>query len=139
MRILIIDDDPASTDLFTLMLQQSITAEVITANSSNEGIAMSRKYQPDLIMLNLMMPVMNGIDVCREIRKFYHRPILVLSAINQPELIANALDAGADDCLCKPVGRSMLTTRINGLLRRTQKVTGQHDFVPTPTFTTSNL
>lgn len=139
MRILIIDDDPASTDLFTLMLQQSITAEVITANSSNEGIAMSRKYQPDLIMLNLMMPVMNGIDVCREIRNFYHRPILALSAINQPELIANALDAGADDCLCKPVGRSMLTTRIAGLLRRASRGSERHDFVSSPSFTPSNL
>ena len=139
MRILIIDDDPASTDLFTLMLQQSVTAEVITANSSNEGIAMSRKYQPDLIMINLMMPVMNGIDVCREIRNFYHRPILALSAINQPELIASALDAGADDCLCKPVGRSMLTTRITGLLRRASRGKERHDFVSNPSFTPSNL
>jgi len=139
MQILIIDDDPASTDLFTLMLQQSIIAEVITANSSNEGIALSKKYQPDLIMLNLMMPVMNGIDVCRELRKFYHRPILALSAINQPELIASALDAGADDCLCKPVGRSMLTTRITGLLRRASKHNEQYDFTPNPSFTTSNL
>ncbi len=139
MQILIIDDDPASTDLFTLMLQQSIIAEVITANSSNEGIALSKKYQPDLIMLNLMMPVMNGIDVCRELRKFYHRPILALSAIHQPDLIASALDAGADDCLCKPVGRSMLTTRITGLLRRSAKYTEQYDFTSSPSFTTSNL
>ncbi|MDX9863744.1 MAG: response regulator [Anaerolineaceae bacterium] len=139
MQILIIDDDPASTDLFTLMLQQSIVAEVITANSSSEGIALSRKYQPDLIILNLMMPVMNGIEVCREIRQFYHRPILALSAIHQPEWIASALDAGADDCLCKPVGRSMLTTRIAGLLRRSSKCSEPHDFTSAPTFTTSNL
>lgn len=140
MRILIIDDDPATTDLFTLMLQQSIPAEVITANSSTEGIALSKEFHPDLIMLNLMMPVMNGIDVCREMRKFYQRPILVLSAINQPELIARALDAGADDCLLKPVGRSMLTTRINGLLRRATTMPAErHEFHTTPSLRPSNL
>jgi DNA-binding response OmpR family regulator len=82
---------------------------------------------------------MNGIDVCREIRKFYYRPILALSAINQPELIASALDAGADDCLCKPVGRNMLTTRITGLLRRASKENNHLDFTPTHSFSTSNL
>jgi DNA-binding response OmpR family regulator len=137
MRILIIDDDPASTDLLQLMLQ-SITPEVITANSSSEGIALARKYSPEIIILNLMMPVINGIEVCREIRKFSHKPILALSAINQPELVANALDAGADDFLSKPVGRSMLTTRILGLLRRTNGNEVQ-DFIPRHSFTTSNL
>lgn len=139
MRILIIDDDPASTDLLTLMVQQSIPAEVITANSSNEGIAMSKQYHPDLIMLNLMMPIINGIDVCREIRKFCHRPILAMSAINQPELIAQALDAGADDFLCKPVGNNMLASRINGLLRRMPKGSELRELISNPSYSASNF
>ncbi|MCD4672999.1 MAG: response regulator [Anaerolineaceae bacterium] len=138
MRILIIDDDPASTDLLKLMLE-SMSAEVITTNSSTEGITLSKKYAPDLIILNLMMPVMNGIEVCREIRKFNHKPILALSAINQPELVACALDAGADDFLCKPVGRIMLTTRIMNLLRRSSNGAERRDFVSSPSFTASNL
>jgi DNA-binding response OmpR family regulator len=137
MRILIIDDDPSSTDLLKLMLQ-SITPEIIASNSSSEGIALARKYAPEITIINLMMPVIDGIEVCREIRKFSLKPILALSAINQPELVASALDAGADDFLSKPVGRSMLTTRVLGLMRRSPE-REMRDLIPSPSFTASNL
>lgn len=137
MQILIIDDDPASTDLLKLMLQD-IPAEVLTTNASSEGIVLARKHTPDIIVLNLMMPVMNGMEVCREIRKFSSRPILALSAINQPDLVASALDAGADDFIPKPVGRSMLISRVLGLLRRYPRAEG-HPLLSNPGFTITNL
>ncbi len=116
-KILVIDDDPAMTDLLKLLLAPA-AAEVIAANSGPEGIRMANDNKPDVITLDLMMPDINGWQVCKAIRRVSSIPILILSALDSPGLVAAALDAGADDYLIKPVPSSVLLAHINKLVRR---------------------
>jgi two-component system KDP operon response regulator KdpE len=121
IKILAIDDDTAMTELLTLLLQ-SHDFEIATANSGQEGIKLIPQIKPDIILLDLMMPNMDGWDTCKKIRAFSNIPIIVLSALNNPGMVASALDAGADDYLIKPVPSSLLVAHIKTLARRS---TGQ--------------
>jgi len=121
MKILVIDDDPAMTDLLVLLLQ-STSATVITANSGEHGVERAKHESPDVILLDLMMPGMDGWQVCEAVRKYSSAPILVLSALDNPGMVAAALDAGADDYLVKPVPSSVLIAHINRLVRRSAVV-----------------
>jgi DNA-binding response OmpR family regulator len=120
MKILVIDDDPAMTDLLKLLLMPAST-NVVAANISTEGVSLARSEAPDLILLDLMMPDMDGIQVCKAVRTFSSTPIIILSAINTPGMVAAALDNGADDYLIKPISSGMLLARINKLMRRVQE------------------
>ena len=115
--VLAIDDDPAMTELLTLLLKTH-GFNVFTANTGEEGVAMTRKECPDVIILDLMMPSMDGWQVCSQIRKFSNVPILVFSALDNPGIVASALDAGADDYLVKPVPSGVLVAHLNKLTRR---------------------
>ena len=117
MNILVIDDDPAMTELLKMILQAT-SANVYTAFNGQQGIRLCRKENPDVIILDLMMPEMNGWEVCKAVRAFSRIPILILSALDNPAMIAKALDAGADDYLVKPVPSGMLIIHINNLMRR---------------------
>ena len=77
-----------------------------------------------MITLDLMMPDMNGWQVCKAVRGFSQVPILVLSALDSPGMVAAALDAGADDYLIKPVPSSVLLAHINKLVRRARPAPG---------------
>ena len=117
MKILVIDDDPAMTDLLKLILV-STDAEIITANSGSEGLRKVRDFSPTIVILDLMMPDKDGWQITSEIRTFSKVPILILSVIDNPGLVARALDAGADDYLIKPAARNILIAHINNLTRR---------------------
>lgn len=117
MKILVIDDDLAMTELLKLVLLPTHST-VITANSGAEGLELAKEECPDLFILDLMMPEMDGWQVCEAIRKFSIAPILVLSALDNPGMVAKALDAGADDYLIKPVPSGVLIAHINNLVRR---------------------
>ncbi len=117
MKILVIDDDPAMTDLLKLILV-STDAEVFTANSGAEGLKKLKESSPSVVILDLMMPDMDGWQMTTEIRSFSSVPIMILSVIDNPGLVARALDAGADDYLIKPAPRSVLIAHINNLTRR---------------------
>jgi two-component system KDP operon response regulator KdpE len=117
MKLLVIDDDEAMTELLKILLS-SIADEVLVSNSGTEAIQIIRNNRFDVVILDIMMPDMNGCDVCRKIRDFENVPILILSALDNPGLIAEALDAGADDYLIKPVTQNMLSAHVNKLLRR---------------------
>lgn len=119
MKILVVDDDPAMTDLLRLILEPTL-AVVITANSANDGIQLAKTHKPDIILMDMMMPDMNGWQACRSIRTFSSVPIIILSALADPSMIANALDAGADDFLVKPISSGELFAHINKLVRRIQ-------------------
>ncbi len=123
MIILVIDDDPAMTELLKILLE-SLTATVHTAYNGQQGIELCKNENPDVIILDLMMPEPNGWQVCKTIREFSHTPILILSALDNPALVATALDAGADDYLIKPVSSSMLIAHIQNLVRRSKAVPG---------------
>ncbi len=116
MKILVIDDDPAMTDLLRLVLSP-IQAAIFTSNSGPEGIELAATYHPDIIVLDLMMPEMDGWQVCQKIRESSNVPILIISAIDNPGLIAKALDSGADDFLVKPVPSGVLIAHILNLTR----------------------
>jgi DNA-binding response OmpR family regulator len=117
MKILVIDDDPAMTELLRILLEPT-SAEILTANSGAEGVETARQHQPDIAILDLMMPKMNGWEVCKAIREFSSMPLLVLSAMDNPGMVATALDAGADDYLIKPAPNNVLIAHINNLIKR---------------------
>lgn len=119
VKILVIDDDEGMTEILALLLNPA-WSDILTANSGKDGIELAQKMSPDVIILDLMMPGMNGWQVTKEIRAFSEVPILILSAIDSPGLVADALDAGADDYVTKPVSSGTLIARINKILRRTK-------------------
>jgi DNA-binding response OmpR family regulator len=129
MKILVIDDDPAMTDLLKLLLEPA-SSNVFTANTGPEGIRLVSSENPDIIILDLMMPDMNGRQVCKILREISNVPILILSALDSPGLVAAALDTGADDYLIKPVPSSVLLAHINKLVRRTRMAPGHVPLMP---------
>lgn len=116
-QILVIDDDMAITELMSMLLKTH-GFDVITSNSGAEGIQLAETQKPHAILLDLMMPDVDGWQVCKSIRAFSNTPILVLSAINDPRMVASVLDAGADDFLVKPVPSGVLVAHIRKMVRR---------------------
>jgi two-component system KDP operon response regulator KdpE len=116
-KVLTIDDDPATTELLGLLLN-SRGFDTLTANTGEDGVELVKQEKPDVIILDLMMPGMDGWKVCAAIRSFSQIPILVLSALDSPGMVASALDAGADDYLIKPVPSGVLTAHLINLMRR---------------------
>jgi len=116
-KLLVVDDDWAVTDMLATLLKLQ-GFEVATANRGADCLSLVKDKKPDLLLLDLMMPDMDGWAVCRELRVNSNIPILILSAINDPLKIASILDAGADDYLTKPITSSLLLARINRLLKR---------------------
>jgi DNA-binding response OmpR family regulator len=117
-KILIIDDDTAITELMSMLLKTH-GFEPVTANSGAEGIQLARETAPNVVILDLMMPDVDGWQACKAIRQFSPVPILILSAINDPRMVASVLDAGADDFLVKPVPSGVLVAHIRKMVRRT--------------------
>ena len=97
-KVLVIDDDIAITELMSMLLKTH-GFEAITTNSGAEGIALTKEKNPNIILLDLMMPDVDGWQACKAIRAFSNVPILILSAINDPRMVASVLDLGADDFL----------------------------------------
>jgi len=116
-RVLVIDDDEAMTEMLRLILEPN-SFEVIVSNSGPEGIEAAQKTNPDVIILDLAMPDMDGWEVCQAVRSFSEVPILILSAISNPGMVAKALDEGADDFLLKPMTSSVLIAHLNRLVWR---------------------
>ena len=123
-KILVIDDDTAVTDLLSVLLR-SQGFDVTATNSSSDGLSYIRDNEPDLIILDLMMPEIDGWEVCRSVRTYSQVPIIVLSALNDPSMVASVLDAGADDYLTKPTPSRVLVAHINRLLKRNE--TSKHE------------
>ncbi len=119
IKILVIDDDTAVTDLLSVLLR-SQGFDVTATNSSSDGLGYVRENEPDLIILDLMMPDVDGWEVCRSVRTFSQVPIIVLSALNDPSMVASVLDAGADDYLTKPTPSRVLVAHINRLIKRNE-------------------
>ena len=116
-KIFVIDDDTAVTDLLTVLLNTQ-GFQVWATNSSSEGLTQIREKAPDLVILDLMMPEMDGWEVCKAVRAFSDVPIIVLSALNDPSMVASVLDAGADDYLTKPTPSRVLVAHIKRLVDR---------------------
>ena len=119
ITVLTIDDDIAITELLSILLRTN-GFDALIANSGEEGIRIIKEKSPELVILDLMMPGMDGWQVCKAVRSFSNIPILILSALDNPGMVARALDAGADDYLIKPVPSGVLIAHINNLVRRTK-------------------
>ncbi|MEW5828978.1 MAG: response regulator [Chloroflexota bacterium] len=128
INALVIDDDPSVSNLLALLLKGH-GFNIIPAEDGKNGLDLIHSTIPDIVIIDLMMPGMDGWQVCKEVRKVSNVPILVLSVLNDSGFIASALDAGADDYLVKPVTGSVIIAHINRLIRRaeaerTQKLIG---------------
>src|SRR5215217_3517061 len=117
-RILIIEDElPMRTALVDLLLANDY--RVTTANDGGTGLERALEEKPDLVLLDVMMPVLDGFAVCREIRRrLATLPVLMITARGQVDDRITGLDAGADDYLVKPFSGRELLARIRALLRR---------------------
>ena len=119
IEVLLIDDDP---DLSTMLqaLLRGKDFQIKSVQSSEEGIQSVQNPDAalDVVILDLLMPEMDGWEVCERIRSFSDVPIVILSALGSPGGIARALEAGADDYLIKPVYASMLASRLRMLVHR---------------------
>ncbi len=125
--VLTIDDDPAMTDLLSVLLSAT-GFEVLVANSGTDGLRLIKEQAPRIVILDLMMPDMDGWQVCKAVRGFSSVPILVLSALDEPSIVASVLDMGADDFLVKPVPSAVLVAHLNKLGRRTETLShAPHD------------
>lgn len=116
--VLTIDDDTAITELLAMLLRTH-GYEVKAVNTGEDGVEAIKKHNPHVVILDLMMSGMDGWQVCKAVRQFSNVPIVILSALDDPAMIASALDAGADDYLVKPVSSSILVAHLNRLIRRT--------------------
>jgi len=121
-RILVIDDESQ----ITRVLRAALSAQgydVRTANDPEEGLRLFRDWPPDLVITDLMMPIMSGVEVCRAIRSRGATPVLVLSVREHERSKVEALDAGADDYVTKPFGIQELLARVRAHLRRSPERT----------------
>jgi two-component system KDP operon response regulator KdpE len=118
-RILIVDDEPTVLDALRALVGGWGFA-VSTAGSGAMAVETAAREHPDLVILDLAMPGLNGIDVCQRLREWSRVPIVVLSARGEEPQKVAALEAGADDYVTKPFGAGELRARIRATLRREQ-------------------
>ena len=117
--ILIVDDNPASLDILQTRLAAN-NYETLTATDGEEGLAMARDKQPDLILLDIMMPKMDGIEVCRRLKadpSLPFMPIIMVTAKADSNDVVAGLEAGGDEYLTKPVDHAALIARVKSMLR----------------------
>lgn len=123
-KILVIDDEAQ----ITRVLRAALTAQgyqVRTANDPEEALVVYREWSPDLVITDLMMPTLTGVDVCRSIRLIAQTPIIVLSVRDHERSKVEVLDAGADDFVTKPFNIQELLARVRAHLRRAPERTSQ--------------
>ncbi|MDR6554081.1 response regulator transcription factor [Paenibacillus qinlingensis] len=123
-KILIIEDDVSIGEMMSIYLYED-GYEVKRAENGRQGEALFREFQPDMIILDLMLPDMDGIHLCTTIRHTSNIPILMVSAKNEVSDRVKGLQTGADDYLCKPFSMRELSARIQALLRRSNTFTQQ--------------
>ncbi len=119
IEVLIIDDDPDFSAMIRILLRGQ-DFQIKSELSSEEGIQTVENPDaaPDVVILDLLMPEVDGWEVCERIRSFSDVPILILSVLGSPGSVLRALNAGADDYLIKPVHASLLASRLRTLVRR---------------------
>lgn len=119
VKILVVDDEPAVTDLLVYNLRRSGYEPLVAANG-REALNIAHQSSPDLILLDLMLPEIDGLEVCRELRKASNVPIIMVTARGEEIDRVVGLELGADDYMGKPFSVRELLARIKAVLRRTQ-------------------
>ena len=130
-RVLVVDDDAALAEMLTLVLRnEGFTSETVTRG--DEALAAFRAFRPDVVLLDLMLPGKDGIDVCKEIRAESGVPIVMLTAKGDTVDVVVGLESGADDYVVKPFKPKELIARIRARVRR-------HESTPQETLTIGDL
>jgi len=116
--ILVVDDERHIVDLLRLYLEKEGFA-VVAAQDGEQGLALHARHEPDLVVLDLMLPKVDGFEVCRELRRRGDTPILMLTARDDDIDAIVGLELGADDYVTKPFNPRALVARVKAILRRT--------------------
>jgi DNA-binding response OmpR family regulator len=119
MRILVVDDDPPSVKMTAFLLREE-GYEVITADNGRAALELVESQSPDLVIMDVMMPHIDGLEVTRRIRQTMDVPIIILSAKGETADKVTGLEVGADDYLAKPFEPSELIARVKAVLRRSE-------------------
>lgn len=117
--VLIADDDLQLLDLVTLNLELE-GYNILRASDGRQALEQIERYHPDLVLLDVMMPRMNGFAVCHRVREFSTVPIIIITAQGRSQDKVRGLDLGADDYLTKPLNMDELLARVRAVLRRAQ-------------------
>lgn len=125
-KILVVDDDPNICDLLKMYLEKEGYG-VKTANDGEEGLRYFKIYEPDLVLLDIMLPKKDGWQVCREIREISSKPVIMVTAKGEVFDKVLGLELGADDFVTKPFDMKELSARVKAVLRRYQSHTRQSD------------
>jgi two-component system, OmpR family, response regulator VicR len=125
-KILVVDDEKPIADILQFNLKKE-GYDVYSAYDGNEALVMVEEVQPDLILLDIMLPLKDGMEVCREVRKKYDMPIIMLTAKDSEIDKVLGLELGADDYVTKPFSTRELIARVKANLRRHQVVISQAD------------
>ena len=116
-KILVVDDDPAIAEMLTMVLQRE-GFDTVMVGDGLEAVAAASRENPDLILLDLMLPGMGGVDVCRNVREESAVPIIMLTAKTDTVDVVLGLESGADDYVTKPFKPKELVARVRARLRR---------------------
>ena len=118
-KILVVDDDPNISELLRIYFENE-GYEVKTVGDGAEGVSVFKMYEPDLVLLDIMLPKKDGWQVCREIRELSSRPIIMVTAKGEVFDKVLGLELGADDFVVKPFDMKELSARVKAVLRRYQ-------------------
>jgi len=135
VRILLVDDEPLYLRLLKVNLE-SEGYEIVSARNGEEALEILAQEIPDLIIMDVMMPKLDGIATCNRIRQFSNVPIILLTALGDEQNKVNGLNIGADDYVVKPFSATELVARVRAVLRRTE---GQKDTNESRIFVHGNL
>jgi DNA-binding response OmpR family regulator len=125
-RILVIDDDPDVVKLLTVMLKP-LGFNVYHACDGRDGLRNAYELKPDLVILDVMMPILNGWDVCSRLRELSDMPILMLTSCTSETDMVRGFTVGADDYVKKPFSKAELEARVQALLRRQNRHGGNRN------------
>ena len=125
-KILVVDDDPNICDMLKIYFENE-GYDVKTVNDGVEGVNFFKMFEPDLVLLDIMLPKKDGYQVCREIREVSSKPIIMVTAKGEIIDKVLGLELGADDFVVKPFDMKELSSRIKAVLRRYQAHTKQSD------------
>ncbi|MFO7274663.1 MAG: response regulator transcription factor [Bacillota bacterium] len=129
-RVLIVDDEPSLVELVRYNLERAGFATVV-ASSGDEALALAASANPDVIVLDILLPGLDGLEVCRRLRaQGVHVPVLMLTALGDETDRVVGLEVGADDYLTKPFSPRELVARVRALVRRSQWSTAAPDRQP---------
>ncbi len=123
-KILIVDDDPYIRELVRVFLEEA-GLEAAEAEDGVKALALLEQEKADLVILDVMMPNMDGWELCRELRRLYEMPVLMLTAKGETKQIVKGFDLGTDDYLVKPFQPTELVARVKALLKRYQVIISQ--------------